>query len=102
MGLNEIIINKRLKFKLGNLYCEITDSFIDVTEMINLNRLEKSVGINMLQTICQNGKRDYKNLKSNNPNDILFTKSDNDFYTLFDDIESTIKKYSNELYSLSI
>ena len=100
MGLRKIIADAILKSKLNNLYRQTNDAFRDITQRVSLKSLEKSLGIAILQSVCLSGRRDYKKLKENNSNQTFFEERDKDFYSLFDEIDSIIQRYTNELYSL--
>lgn len=98
MGLKEIIANKKLQGKLTNLFCGISDSYMDITERVEKNKMVKSAAVEMLIVVNDSGKVDYKNLKTNNPQgERLFIESDKKFIPLFQTIEKTIEQYNADL-----
>ena len=101
MGLKEIVANKKLKIELTNLYCGITDYFLDIIEDVEQNRLSKSVGADMLKLVYDSGKNDYAKLKGSNPSlDKQFIERDKSFNSLFKDIENAIERYNVNGYLL--
>ncbi len=94
MGLMEVIASKKMKIQLNNLYCGITDSYIDLTSRVNANKLTKSAAKEMLKVVYESGREDYNNLKATNTNlQDLFIESDKKFNSLFYNIERTMENY---------
>lgn len=98
MGLKEIIAIKKINKQLENLYCGITDSFMDITDRVDKNKLAKSAAVEMLEVVGSSGKDDYAKIKASNTQyEEVFIKADKEFTPLFRDIDKRIEKYNNDL-----
>ena len=98
MGLKEIIANKKLKGKLDDLYLDVQDSFVDVTDRVNRNKLTKDAGAGILEATYDSGTERYGKLKESNPNSTdIFVENDKRFNVLFKSIQLHIENYNNDL-----
>ena len=98
MGLKEIIAIKKLQSKLDNLYLDVQDSFVEVTERVERNKLTKPAGVGILEATYDSGTERYSQLKEANLNSTdIFIENDKRFNSLFKNIKNCIENYNNDL-----